>query len=194
MYEMLRKHFNKYITLTNEEFEQCLNYFQLRKFRKHQYILQEGDVSRYENYILKGCTRSYEIDEKGQEHIVQFGIEDWWVGDLYSFFTKMPSQLNIDCVEDCEVLQVSASNHDKMLGQIPKLERHFRKLITAAYVASIERLYAAMSKSASDRYLEFIKKYPHIEQRVPNHYIASYLGVKPQSLSRIRRQYRGRKK
>jgi CRP-like cAMP-binding protein len=101
--------------------------------------------------------------------------------------------MNIDCIEDCELLQISASNHDKMLTQIPKLERHFRKLITNAYVASIQRVYSAMSKPALDRYLEFIKKYPRIEQRVPNHYIASYLGITPQSLSRIRAQHAKRR-
>src|SRR5918997_1426053 len=110
MYELLFKHFNKYVTITEQEFEECMSFFQFKKFRKHQYILQEGDVSRYENFILKGCTRSYEVDEKGQEHIVQFGLEDWWVGDMYSFLTESPTSYNIDCLEDTEVLQITKTN------------------------------------------------------------------------------------
>ena len=193
MYELLFKHFNKYVKITEQEFEECLPFLQFKKFRKHQYILQEGDISRYENFILKGCTRSYEVDEKGQEHIIQFGLEDWWVGDMYSFLTKTPARFNIDCIEDCELLQISEQNHDLMLLKVPKLERHFRKLISNAYCASIQRIYSSMSKSALERYQEFIEKYSHIEQRVPNHYIASYLGITPQSLSRIRAQNVSRK-
>lgn len=188
MYDILYKHFNKYTSFSNEDFEECMPFLQFKKFRKRQYILQEGDISRYENFVLKGCTRSYEVDEKGQEHIIQFGLEDWWIGDMYSFLTNTPARANIDCIEDCEVLQISQQNHELMLLKVPKLERHFRKLISAAYCASINRIYSSLSKSALERYQEFIGKYPHIEQRVPNHYIASYLGITPQSLSRIRAQ------
>lgn len=186
MYELLRSHFNKYIQLSEDEFEQSITYFRNKKFRKHQFILQEGEVSRYETYILSGCTRSYEVDNDGQEHIIQFGLEDWWVGDMYSFLTGTPSKLNVDCLEDTEVLQITQENHDRLCNDIPKLERHFRKLVQNAYCASIQRIYSNLSKSALERYDEFIRKYPHIEQRVPNNLIASYLGITPQSLSRIR--------
>lgn len=187
-FELLRKHFKKYITLTDGEFEKALTYFRYRKFRKHQYILQEGDYSRNETYILKGCTRTYEVDDKGQEHIIQFGLEDWWIGDMYSFLTNTPSRLNIDCVEDTEVLQISAANHEAMCDNIPKLERHFRKLVENAYCASTQRIYSSLSKPALERYHEFLQKYPQIGERVPNTYIASYLGITPQSLSRLRAQ------
>ena len=188
MQDLLYKHFNKYVSLSNEEFEECMPFLQLKTFRKRQYILQEGDISRYENFILSGCTRTYEVDEKGQEHIIQFGLEDWWIGDMYSFLTKTPARANIDCIEDCEVIQISEQNYDLMLLKVPKLERHFRKLISNAYCASINRIYSSLSKPALERYQEFIGKYPHIEQRVPNQYIASYLGITPQRLSRVRAQ------
>jgi len=193
MYELLHSHFNKYVHLSDEEFERAVSYFTYKKFRKHQYILQAGDVSRYETYVLHGCTRSFEVDNDGQEHIIQFGLEDWWIGDLYSFLTGAPSRLNIDCLEDTEVLQISAINHDKMCDEIPKLERHFRKLIQHAYCASIQRIYSNLSKPALERYEEFISKYPHIDQRIPNHLIASYLGITPQSLSRLRSQRASKK-
>ncbi|TCJ12152.1 Crp/Fnr family transcriptional regulator [Flaviaesturariibacter flavus] len=186
MYDLLIKHFNRYVSLTPEEQDLCIDFFQYRKLRKHQYLLQEGDVSRHETYILKGCIRVYEVDEKGQEHILQFGVEDWWVGDLLSYWTGTPSTLNIDCVEDCEVLQITQEKNEELCMAIPKLERHFRKLIQAAYVASQRRIHSSISKTALERYQEFIAKYPEIDQRVPNHYIASYLGITPQSLSRVR--------
>jgi CRP-like cAMP-binding protein len=186
MYELLRSHFRKYVQLTDEEFQLSITFFRHKKFRKHQYILQEGEISRYETYILKGCTRSYEVDDDGLEHIIQFGVEDWWVGDMYSFLTQTPSRLNIDCLEDTEVLQISQDDHDRLCNEVPKLERHFRKLIQNAYCASIQRIYSNLSKPALERYNEFIEKYPHIQQRVPNNLIASYLGITPQSLSRLR--------
>jgi CRP-like cAMP-binding protein len=188
MYDILFQHFNKYILLSEDEFEICKELFRYKKFRKHQYILQNGDISRVETFIVSGCTRTYEVDDNGQEHIIQFGMETWWVGDLHSFLTNSPSRLNIDCLEDTEVLQIPRTEMEKLYEKVPKLERFFRILIQKAYVASIDRIYSNLSKSAMVRYQEFIDKYPLIEQRVPNHQIASYLGITPQSLSRIRSQ------
>jgi len=193
MYELLRHHFNKYVQLSEEEFQRSLQYFTFRKFRKHQYILQAGEISRYETYILKGCTRIFEVDEQGKEHILQFGVEDWWVGDMYSLLKATPSNLNIDCLEETVVLQITLENQDRMCADVPQLERHFRKLVQHAYCASIERISSNLSKPALQRYEDFIKKYPHIEQRIPNHLIASYLGIAPQSLSRLRSQRAAKK-
>lgn len=186
MSEALIRNLNKYVTLNDEEVQIVLELFTPRKYRKHQYILQEGDLVRYENYIIKGLTRTYEVDEKGQEHIVQFGIEDWWIGDLYGYLTQTPTKVNIDCLEDTEVMQITAPNHEVLYQRVPKLERHFRIMIQNAYIASTRRISSTLAKTAAERYEEFIQRYPHIEQRVPNHQIASYLGITPQSLSRIR--------
>jgi CRP-like cAMP-binding protein len=187
--DALYRHFCKHISLTAEEFSICEPLFQYRKYKKRQFLLQEGQVSHYEHFILKGCTRTYEIDEKGLEHIMQFGLEDWWVGDMYSFLTGTPSKLNIDCLEDTEVLQISKSNQDLLYQQLPKMERYFRILVQNAFIAAMNRIYSSLSKPALERYQEFIGKYPHIEQRVPDRQIASFLGITPQSLSRIRSQY-----
>ncbi|GEO11204.1 Crp/Fnr family transcriptional regulator [Segetibacter aerophilus] len=194
MYDILYNHFNKYVSLSKEDFEECKLLFKHKKYRKHQYILQQGEVSRHETFIVKGCTRTYEVDDTGQEHVVQFGLETWWVGDLHSFFTNSPTRYNIDCLEDTEVLQIPRTEMEKMYDKVPKLERFFRILIQKAYVASVERIYSSLSKPAPDRYQEFVDKYPDIEQRVPNHQIASFLGITPQSLSRIRSQSVSRKK
>lgn len=188
MYDKLFQHFNKYVSISEEEFEECKLLFKYKKFRKHQYILQNGEISRYETFILSGGTRTYEVDDKGQEHIVQFGTETWWVGDLHSFLTNTPSRYNIDCLEDTEVLQIPRVEMEMMYDRVPKLERFFRMLLQRAYVASVDRIYSNLSKPATQRYHEFIEKYPLLEQRVPNHQIASFLGITPQSLSRIRSQ------
>lgn len=188
MYDMLYQHFNKYVSISEEDFAECKVLFKYKKFRKHQYILQNGEISRHETFILSGCTRIYEVDESGQEHIIQFGMETWWVGDLHSYLTDIPSRYNIDCLEDTEVLQIPRVEMEKMYDKVPKLERFFRILVQKAYVASIERIYSNLSKPAPQRYQEFIQKYPLLEQRVPNHQIASFLGITPQSLSRIRSQ------
>src|SRR3982750_4735706 len=132
MYEKLFNHFNKYVRLSNDEFELCKALFRYKKFRKHQYILQNGEISRHETFIVSGCTRTYEVDNDGQEHIVQFGMETWGVGDLHSFLTNPASRYNIDCLEDTEVLQVTRLEMDQMYEKVPKLERFFRLLIQKA--------------------------------------------------------------
>lgn len=186
MLEALIKTLSKHVTLTPEEIEVIDALFTFKTFRKRQYIMQEGEVTRYETFIVKGATRMYEVDDKGQEHVVQFGLEDWWVGDLFSFLTETPTKYNIDCIEDTQVYQISKSNLELLYSQVPKMERHFRIIVQNAFIATTTRVASSLIKSAADRYLEFIEKYPQIEQRVPNHQIASYLGITPQSLSRIR--------
>ncbi|MEO5564767.1 MAG: Crp/Fnr family transcriptional regulator [Chitinophagaceae bacterium] len=188
MWELLHTAFSKHISLTDAEFEICKSMFTEKKYRKKQYILQEGEICKQETFITRGCIRTYEVDENGQEHILQFGIEGWWIGDLYSFLNNTPSSYNIDCIEDCEVLHMSKVNLEELYVEVPKLERFFRILMQNAYSAAQQRILYTISKPAAERYHDFITKYPHIEQRVADHHIASYLGIAPQSLSRIRKQ------
>lgn len=186
MWDLLFNNFSRYITLTEDDKQLIRTVFTHRKYRRRQYILQEGQVSRVESFVIKGLTRTYEVDEKGQEHVLVFGPEDWWVGDLYSYLSDKPSTYNIDCLEDCEVLQLTKSGQEQLFQQSPRFERFFRIIIQNAYMAAINRITSNLKKSAAERYEDFIQRYPQIEQRVPNHQIASYLGVTPQSLSRIR--------
>lgn len=188
MWDLLIKSLSKYVELTPAEIEIIQSLYTFKKFRKKQYIEQEGNVSRNETFIIKGLTRTYQVDDKGQEHILNFGPEGWWVGDLYSFLSETPTRYNIDCLEDTEVLQISKPNLETLYAKVPKMERHFRIIIQNAFIASTRRLASSLARSAAERYDEFIVNYPQIEQRVPNHQIASYLGITPQSLSRIRSQ------
>lgn len=162
--------------------------FAHRKYRKHQYIVQEGDVVMHDHFIVKGLARTYRVDERGQEHIVRFTPEDWWAGDLGSLFSQTPTPFNIDCLEDTDLLRIHFSDLETLFEKVPQMNKYFRVLYQKSIVSYNLRLTASLTKTAGERYEEFIKAYPDIEQRVPNHQIASYLGITPQSLSRIRRQ------
>jgi CRP-like cAMP-binding protein len=189
MYEQLKSALARHITLSESEFERFSSHFTLRKMRKKQYILQQGDVAKYLFFVNKGCLRSFETDDTGKEHIIQFSIENWWVSDMVSNITQTPTQLNIECLENCELLQLDVQNLDKLYLEIPKLERFFRIITQNALIVSQMRLMAVMSKSALQRYLEFSDRYPLFMQRLPSHHIASYLGITPESLSRLRKEY-----
>jgi CRP-like cAMP-binding protein len=161
--------------------------FTYKKFRKHHYLLQQGDVARHETFIVKGLTRTYEVDNDGQEHVLFFGPEQWWVGDLYSFLSGQPSGCNVECLEPTEVLQVSRANLELLYEKVPQMNLYFRLLLQNAFIAVTQRLSSTLSKPAAERYREFLERYPHIGARIPNHQIASFLGITPQSLSRLRR-------
>lgn len=178
----------KGVVLNAEEIEILQSLFSYKKYRKHQYLLQQGDVCRYESFVIKGIARIYEVDDKGQEHILQFTPEDWWTGDMYSFLSNTPSNYNVDCLEETEVLRITRSDLDLLYEKVPKMNIYFRILYQNSIIAYNRRLGSTLSKPALERYQEFIDRYPFIEQRVPNHQIASFLGITPQSLSRLRKQ------
>ncbi|MDQ7948870.1 MAG: Crp/Fnr family transcriptional regulator [Pedobacter sp.] len=182
------------VTFGNDEIEKIARAFRHKKFRKNQYVLQQGDVSRYETYVVKGLLRTYLVDEKGQEHVMKFSIEDWWAGDLYSYYLEEPTSYNIDCLEDTEVLQITRDELEQLKATIIGLNHYYEILYRNSVIAYNKRVAASLCLTATERYIKFIERYPEIDQRVPNHQIASYLGIAPQSLSRIRGQYfRGKK-
>ncbi len=186
---LLLKNLARFITLTKEEEAYLISKLKIKKLRKKQYFLQEGDVCKHQGFVYKGCLRAFEVDAKGVEHVAQFSPEDWWIGDIYSFYTNEPSRLNIEALEDTELFIFDKDSLEDLYVKIPKMERYFRLLMQNALISLSQRVISSMSKSAAERYCEFIQRYPQIEQRVPNHQIASYLGIKPESLSRIRKQY-----
>lgn len=188
MSDLLRKHIQKRIELSNGEFSKCLSFFTPKRVRKKQFLLQEGDVCRQIAFVTSGLLRVYTVDHKGEEHITQFAVEDWWASDLYSFLSGTPSKENIDALEDSEVLLIDRASRDAMLEAVPKMERFFRLLMEANLVATRKRIISLISDTAEQRYLAFLKTYPNLVERVPLNQIASYLGITPQSLSRIRKE------
>jgi CRP-like cAMP-binding protein len=188
MFELFFKKVNEKVELTEEEQEACKQYFKVKKLRKRQFLLQEGEVCKYVAFVNKGALRRYTVSEKGEEHILQFAFEGWSIADLYSFITGEPSTSYIDALEDCEVLLMSKQNQEELMNVIPKMQRYFFLNIQNAYVALQRRMTAAISLTADEKYLDLVKTYPHIVQRVPQHMIASYLGISPETLSRLRKQ------
>ena len=188
MYELIRSNISRFITLTEDEFSVFTSSLKHRKLKRKQYLLQAGDICRYESFVIKGCLRTFSVDDKGQEHVLQFAIEDWWTGDLHSFFSETASQYNIEALEETEVLQIDNGSLEKLYVAVPKFERFFRILMQKSLIAFQKRVMNTIKEKAEDRYLEFINKYPQLEQRLPQHQLASYLGITPESLSRIRKQ------
>jgi CRP-like cAMP-binding protein len=188
MFNLLRTHIEKRVQLTDEEFEVISKFFIPKKLRKKQFLLHEGEVCKNIGFVNSGCLREYTIDNKGSEHIIQFAIEDWWISDPNSFLSGLPSTYNIDELENSEVLLLEKSAREKLLDSCPKMERFFRILIEANFVATQRRITESLSTSAEERYLKFIKMYPKLIEQVSQNHIASYLGITPQSLSRIRKE------
>ena len=188
MLDLLKKNIKSRVPLTDEEFNICAKFFIHKKYKKHQFMLNEGDVCNYIGFVASGCLREYKIDNKGSEHIIQFAIEDWWISDLNSFLSGLPSTLNIDALQDSDVLLLEKSAREELLEGCPKMERFFRLLLEVNHTASYQRVIDSLESSAEDRYLKFIKTYPKIFEQVPQNQIASYLGITPQSLSRIRKE------
>jgi CRP-like cAMP-binding protein len=187
MYELLFQKFDEKVKLTDKEKEVCRSFFTPKKLRKKQYLLQEGDVCKFIAFVEKGFMRSYTIDEKGNEHIMQFAFEGWWIADQLSFLTGEISAYNIDALEDCELLLLSRQAEEEMMQSVPKLERYFRILLQKSLINTQRRLAGTLSLTAEERYNDLIISCPTIQQRVPQHMMASYLGITPETLSRIRK-------
>jgi CRP-like cAMP-binding protein len=194
MFELLFQKFDEKITLSEEEKQLSRSFFIPKKLRKKQYLLQEGDVCKYVAFVEKGLLRSYTVNDKGTEHITQFAFEGWWIADQFSFLTGAPSEYNIEAMEDCELLLLTKQAEEQMLEKIPKLERFFRILLQNNLIATQKRLDSSLSQTAEERYNELIKDCPGtLPQRIPQHMLASFLGITPETLSRIRRQMSLRK-
>jgi CRP-like cAMP-binding protein len=189
MWDLLLQNIStKGVDLTVDEIEILKKAFSHKRYRKHQYILQQGDVALFDNFVIKGLARTYSVDEKGHEHILRFTPEDWWTGDLASFLSAKPSLYNVDCLEDTEVLRISPHDLEMLCEHVPNMNKYFRILYQRSIASFNLRVSSTQSKPAAERYEEFIQRFPSIHQRVPDNQIASYLGITPQSLSRIRSQ------
>lgn len=186
--EVLLDYFHQMLPLTEEEEALVKAKFQPRLYRKRQFVLQEGDVCNVVNFVVSGCLRMYNIDESGTTHIIQFAIENWWISDMGSFYSRNPSSLNIEAVEDTTVLQI---RHDELLDlfiQSNKFNRIFRVLVENSLVKLQERLLQNMGSDARGRYEVFLRENPVLANRIPNTYIAAFLGITPEFLSKIRNE------
>lgn len=184
--EPLLSYFGRLIPLNKEEKELVASTFHSRLFRKRQYVLQEGDVCTQFYFVVRGCLRMYKIDGKGSTHILQFAAENYWIIDLGSFHGVKPSALNIDALEDTVVLQIGRDDLVSLYRQAPKFDRIFRVLLENSFVRLQERLLQTISSTAEERYQTFLEIYPHLANRLSQVQIASFLGITPEFLSRLR--------
>ncbi len=184
----LLNNISNHINLTPEESELLQSKVRLRKFLKGQYVSKGGEISKYINFVISGSLKSFHLDKEGHEHILAFAVEDWWIGDLGSFTAQKPADYIIQCIENCELAQLSYEDLQILYTEIPQLERFFRIIIQKAYVYFQRRVIDNLSLSAKEKYLNFIKQYPQFEQRVPQYMMASYLGFTPEFLSKIKKE------
>ena len=186
MVEVFKKYLAEKMSLSEEDWAVIEAVCIIKKLRKHQFLLQEGDVWRFHAFVCKGCLRRYSIDEKGAEHIMQFSIENWWAGDRDSLMNKTPTKYNIDAVEDSVILVIRNEDFEKLCQQLPAFNNLMSHLIFRSLNASQERINATISLTAEEKYLHFINNFPALANRVPRHMVASYLGITPETLSRIK--------
>ena len=184
--EPLLDYFQQVMPLSIEEKQLVTELFKPRLYRKRQYVLQEGDICNQFNFIVRGCLRMYKVDEKGNTYIIQFAAENRWLSNIGSFHERKPSELNIDALEDTMVLQISYENLLSLYTNAPKFDRIFRVLIENSFVSLQKRLLQNISSTAEDRYNSFLDSYSHLTYRLPQTQIASFLGITPEFLSRLR--------
>ncbi|TCP28574.1 CRP-like cAMP-binding protein [Tenacibaculum skagerrakense] len=181
-------YFNRIVSLTPAEEEMIREKITYRRYLKDQYLVQQGDVCKHINFIVKGCVKLFYASPDGLEHILMFAIEDWWASDMGSFITQTPADYNVQCIEKTELLQLNYTDLEELYIKIPKLERCFRKITERSLVASQKRIIRNFSKTAKERYLFFKENFPAIEARIPQYMLASYLGITKEFLSRIKSQ------
>ena len=174
------------LKFTEEEFELMLSHFRLELIPRNFFYLKAGNTSKQKAYINKGSTRTFTVDAKAREHILFFSFEDWWIADFESYYTQQPAKQYIQAMEDCELLCISKCDLDKLEGRIPKLKALFEEKKQKMIFATMTNLNEVKSLTPEERYLNLVKKHPHIFQRIPLQYIASYLDIEPPSLSRLR--------
>lgn len=182
--EYIRRH----VTLSNSEEEFLRSKLMYRNYGKGEFIVQQGDICRYESFIIKGCIKVFHIDPNGEQHVVMLGMENWWVGDLGSFINQSPSDYNIQCMEACKLIHFTPEDLEELYSRIPSMERFFRIIIQKAFVASQKRLIYNHWLPAKNRYLLLRSTYPELLQRVPQYVIASYLGITKEFLSKLKSQ------
>ncbi|RFZ81853.1 Crp/Fnr family transcriptional regulator [Mucilaginibacter terrenus] len=183
--DRLRKHIEEIVKLTDDEFERVKSFFTSRRVKKHQYLIQGGDAASYEYLILTGVFRMFYLDEDGKEYIVQFAGENWWMTDYQAYFGDKTATLHMLCMADAEVLCTTLNGRETMAAEFHKMEHFFRVKLTNGYVALQRRVLSLLSGTPQQRYEEFGKLYPQLMQKIPKKYIAEYLGVSRETLSRL---------
>ncbi len=186
-FQAILQHIGRRVSLNEEEGNYIASAFSIRELLPRQYLLAQGEICRYESYVSEGFLRSFHVDTNGDEHTLHFAKDDWWISDLTSFIRQQPATRNIIALEKSVVLQIDIEKREALMQHVPKMERFWRILNEHASMAQDERILNNISMSGIERYQALLKKYPDIEQRLPQKHIASFLGMTPVFLSQIRK-------
>lgn len=187
MFSVFKKYIESKATLSDDEWAFIESVSNVKKFRKYQLLLKEGDVWNFHAFICDGCVRRYFVDADNVEHTIQFSIENWWTGDRESLLNETPSKLNIEAIENTTVLLIHKDDFDKICEKIPTFSSIISSILQKSMNTMQKRIQADISYTAEEKYLHFLEFYPQLANRVPRHMLASYLGVTPETLSRIRK-------
>lgn len=193
MFEVLFSHIQEKVSLTGQQKDILKTFFVSKKFRKKQYLLHQGEVCKYLSFVEKGLLRSFNVDDKGLQHINMFALEGWWTSDIHSFFTGENAAINIEAIEDTEVLMISSESFEEMTLEVPVMDRYFRILFQNSLFTKERRLISSITYTAEEKYMLFVESNPTLVQRLPQNLIASYLGLAPETLSRIKKSITLRK-
>lgn len=185
MQEKLREHIEKIVPLTDDEFALVLTHFTYKKYKKHQFLIQEGDAVRYSYFVISGLLKLVYTDNSEKQHIVSFAMEDWWESDFYAFYTQTKATMTLECLEDTEVFCLSFEDYQKLRNALQKMERFFLEKSNFGFLGAQRRIISLITSNAKERYEQLIKQYPTLIQRVPKSLIAAYLGVSRETLSRL---------
>jgi CRP-like cAMP-binding protein len=185
-FELILQNVTKHISLNKKEADYFCSVLEEKKTRKKQFLVHENEINKFSAFVNKGCLRSYSIDRNGFEHILQFAPVGWWIADITSLITKQPGKLNIDALEDSELLLLHRDDQESLFEKHSKFERFFRILTENSIAANHNRLLDYMGLNAQERYEIFCKRYPTLMQSLPQKQIASYIGVTPEFLSKMK--------
>jgi CRP-like cAMP-binding protein len=187
VYSQINENISRYVTIEPEEFEIFNALLEYTTVPKKTILLHEGEMCNFEAFVIKGCVRKYYIDANGFEVILQFAIENAWVSDIsFSIYEDNPSRVYIETLEDCEFFLFNPETKEELFSKAPNFERAFRILMQRSLAVTQERLFNTISKTAAEKYIKFLEQYPTLSQRVAQHYIASYLGISAEFLSKVR--------
>jgi CRP-like cAMP-binding protein len=186
--DLILKNIGRHIQLDKKEADFFISILQVRTLKRKEFLLKPGEISRTENFINKGCLRTYTVDDNGFEHILMFAIEDWWTGDLNSFLNQSPATYYVEALEDTEVIQYTKEDLDLLFEKVPKFERFYRIALQKSLIGLHQRISQNLSLTAEQRYINFQKKYPQLLERLSQKQIAAYLGITPIFLSMLRRK------
>ena len=181
--EKPREHIEKTVPLTDDEFRLILTHFIVKKFKKHQFLIREGDIVTSAYFVVSGLLKLVYTDESRKQHITSFAMEDWWESDFQAFYTQTQATLTLECLENTEVFCLSLKGYQKLRDGLPKMERFFLEKATFGSIASQQRILSLLTTDAKERYEQLLKQHPSLVQRVSKAMLASYLGVSRETLS-----------